>query len=180
MPPPHFTQVITCPRLYFWNFSRCARLICVPHAVKTAAAVPAIFEPHQILRPRVRRRHGSILQGGRGTGEIRRTGESGQGAAALQQLRNKYQMRCARAQGNTKMREDYNKWRDTAQKAMVKYQVGRCPSSSLRNAFKFHRKQTGRAEDISPVRPACSTLNHVQTKNKPEPALIQEQVRVCW
>lgn len=41
-----------------------------------------------------------------------------------QQLRNKYQMRCARAQGNTKMREDYNKWRDTAQKAMVKYQVG--------------------------------------------------------
>ena len=41
-----------------------------------------------------------------------------------QQLRNKYQMRCARAQGNAKMREDYNKWRDTAQKAMVKYQVG--------------------------------------------------------
>ena len=40
-----------------------------------------------------------------------------------QQLRNKYQMRCARAQGNAKMREDYNKWRDTAQKAMVKYQV---------------------------------------------------------
>ena len=33
-------------------------------------------------------------------------------------------MRCARAQGNAKMREDYNKWRDTAQKAMVKYQVG--------------------------------------------------------
>ena len=41
-----------------------------------------------------------------------------------QQLRNKYQMHCAYAQGNTKMREDYNKWRDTAQKAMVKYQVG--------------------------------------------------------
>ena len=41
-----------------------------------------------------------------------------------QQLRNKYQMRCARAQGNAKMREGYNTWRDTAQKAMVKYQVG--------------------------------------------------------
>ena len=41
-----------------------------------------------------------------------------------QQLRNKYQMRCAYAQGNAKMREAYNKWRDTAQKTMVKYQVG--------------------------------------------------------
>ena len=29
-----------------------------------------------------------------------------------QQLRNKYQMHCAYAQGNAKMREAYNKWRD--------------------------------------------------------------------
>ena len=27
-------------------------------------------------------------------------------------LRNKYQMHCAYAQGNAKMREAYNKWRD--------------------------------------------------------------------
>jgi len=40
-----------------------------------------------------------------------------------QQLRNKYQIHCAYAQGNAKMREAYNKWRGAAQKAMVKYQV---------------------------------------------------------
>ena len=59
-------------------------------------------------------------------GEIRPLGsESGQGAAALSAAAEQIPDALRpRAQGNAKVREDYNKWRDTAQKAMVKYQVG--------------------------------------------------------
>ena len=39
-------------------------------------------------------------------------------------MRNRYQMRCSRAPGNQKMREDYNAWRKQAQIALSKYQLG--------------------------------------------------------
>ena len=39
-------------------------------------------------------------------------------------MRNRYQMRCSRAPGNQKMRDDYNAWRKQAQIALSKYQLG--------------------------------------------------------
>ena len=39
-------------------------------------------------------------------------------------MRNRYQMRCSRAPGNQKMRDDYNAWRKQAQMALSKYQLG--------------------------------------------------------
>lgn len=39
-------------------------------------------------------------------------------------MRNRYQMRCSRAPGNQKMRDDYNAWRKQAQMALSKYQFG--------------------------------------------------------
>ena len=39
-------------------------------------------------------------------------------------MRNRYQMRCACAPGNQKMRDDYNAWRKQAQMALTKYQLG--------------------------------------------------------
>lgn len=39
-------------------------------------------------------------------------------------MRNRYQMRCSRAPGNQKMRDDYNSWRKQAQIALSKYQLG--------------------------------------------------------
>ena len=39
-------------------------------------------------------------------------------------MRNRYQMRCARAPGNQKMRDAYNAWRKQAQMALSKYQLG--------------------------------------------------------
>ena len=38
-------------------------------------------------------------------------------------MRNRYQMRCSRAPGNQKMRDDYNTWRKQAQIALSKYQL---------------------------------------------------------
>ena len=39
-------------------------------------------------------------------------------------MRNRYQMRCSRAPGNQKMRDDYNTWRKQAQMALSKYRLG--------------------------------------------------------
>ena len=39
-------------------------------------------------------------------------------------MRNRYQMRCSRAPGNQKMRDNYNAWRKQAQLALSKYQLG--------------------------------------------------------
>ena len=39
-------------------------------------------------------------------------------------MRNRYQMRCSRAPGNQKMRDDYDAWRKQAQIALSKYQLG--------------------------------------------------------
>ena len=40
-------------------------------------------------------------------------------------MRNRYQMRCSRAPGNQKMRDDYNVWRKQAQMALSKYHLGK-------------------------------------------------------
>ena len=40
-------------------------------------------------------------------------------------MRNRYQMRCSRAPGNQKMRDDYNVWRKQAQMALGKYHLGK-------------------------------------------------------
>ena len=112
MLPPHFTQVIICLRLYFWNFSRCARLI-LPFSSRTKYCDRVCDEDTGASCKEVAAREKYAAQV-----------KADRARQLYQQLRNKYQMRCARAQGNAKMREGYNKWRDTAQKAMVKYQVG--------------------------------------------------------
>ena len=38
-------------------------------------------------------------------------------------MRNRYQMRCSRAPGNQKIRDDYNAWRKQVQMALSKYQL---------------------------------------------------------
>lgn len=104
--------MITCLRLYFWNFSRCARLICVSHAVKTAAGCSCHFERTKYCDRVCDEDTGASCKEVAAREKYAAQVKADRARQLYQQLRNKYQMHCAYAQGNAKMREAYNKWRD--------------------------------------------------------------------
>ena len=55
-------------------------------------------------------------------------------------MRNRYQMRCSRAPGNQKMRDDYNAWRKQAQMALSKYQLGEISWEEFERVMRRDRK----------------------------------------
>lgn len=122
--PPRSTRAIRCPRYSFWNSYRCA-----PRTFRSlSVSCHRLFVPfssrakycERMLDPETGATCKDIAAKLAYAEELK----ANKAKEFYNKMRNRYQMRCSRAPGNQKMRDDYNAWRKQAQIALSKYQLG--------------------------------------------------------